>query len=304
MDSQNDSVADPRLLLPNPFTPLAFVPPENAYTVAIAAYVLIGTLSICMWDGLHCLSQDYLLLFKNKIGLPTITYFLSRICTFGFALTASIFETAPIKRCAMFRTVTNVFYLTSIPMTSFLFFLRVRAVYNRNIYVTVIFLTLWLAVTGYCLSLVTIIKGVNIGPTDYCTDTPLETRDGGTGIGIFIHDTLVFLAISWRLFSISHVENDARRGLKVIVFGRYLPAFSKALLHDGQVYYLMSLATVLLSQALFFSAHLPTQMRAVFSAFTITITNIMACRARKYFPEPEYYHYQHFPMQTWRETHS
>ncbi|TFK41527.1 hypothetical protein BDQ12DRAFT_764937 [Crucibulum laeve] len=278
MASQNDSVADPRLLLPNPFTPLAFVPPEDAYTIAIAAYVLIGTLTICMWDGLHSLSQDYLLLFKNKIGIPTITYFLSRICTFGFALTASIFETGPIKHCATFRTVTNIFYLLSVPMTSFLFFLRVRAVYNRNKYVSAVFFTLWLAVLGYSLSLVTAIKGTNIGPTDYCTDTPLEARDGGTGISIFIHDTLVFLAISWRLFSISHVDNNTRKGLKVVLFGHYLPAFSKAILHDGQVYYLMSLATVLISLALFFSTHLPTQMRTVFSAFTITITNIMACR--------------------------
>ncbi|TFK33079.1 hypothetical protein BDQ12DRAFT_572650, partial [Crucibulum laeve] len=271
-------MADPSLLLPNPFTPLAFVPPEDAYTVAIAVYVLIGTLSICIWDGLHCLSQDYLLLFKKEIGLCTITYFLSRICTFGFALTAAIFATGPIKHCATYQTVNNIFYVLAIPMTAFLFFLRVRAVYNRKKNVSVIFFTLWLALLGYLLSLVTATKGINIGSTDYCTYAPLVTRDSGTGVFLFIHDTLVFLAISWRLFSISHVDNNAGKGLKVVVLGRYLPAFSKAILHDGQVYYLMSIATVLVALALFFSTNLPIPMRVVFSVFTVTITNIMACR--------------------------
>ncbi|TFK33078.1 hypothetical protein BDQ12DRAFT_670566 [Crucibulum laeve] len=256
MTSQNDSVADPRLL-PNPLTPLAFVAPKDAYTVAIAAYVLIGALSwirvevrsgsqfffqICMWDGLHCLSQDYVLLFKKKIGISTIVYVLSRIFTFIFALMVSIF-----------------------------------AIYNRNKYVSVVFFTLWLVLLGYSLSLVTFIKGTNIGPTDYCTYAPLEVRDSATGIIFFTYDTLVFMAISWRLFSIFHVDDNPQKGLKAVVFGRCLPAFSKALLHDGQVYYLMSLATVLLSLALFFSTNLPTQMRAVFSVFTVTITNIMAC---------------------------
>ncbi|TFK32510.1 hypothetical protein BDQ12DRAFT_671009 [Crucibulum laeve] len=273
MASQNDSVADPRLLLPNPFTPLAFVPPETAYTTAIGIYVVIGIFTICIWEALESLSQDYQLLFKNKIGLSTITYLLS-----SFALTASIFVTAPIKHCATFRIVVNIFYLLSPCMSSFLFFLRVRAVYNGNKYISAIFFTLWLAMLGYSLSLVTAIKGANIGPTDYCTDTSLKTRDSGTGIAVFIYDTLIFLAISWRLFYISHIENNTRNSLKVVVLGHYLPAFSKALLHDGQVYYFISVAVLLLALALFFSPHLPVEMKAGFPAFAVVIANIMACR--------------------------
>ncbi|TFK32515.1 hypothetical protein BDQ12DRAFT_565392, partial [Crucibulum laeve] len=260
------------LLLPNPFTPLAFVPRENAYTVAIGVYVVIGSFTICMWEALDSLSQECQLLFKNKIGIPTIAYFFSSLHEY-----ASL--AAPIKHCARFRIVANISYLLSPCMSSFLFFLRVRAVYNGKKYVSAIFFTLWLTVLGYALSLITVIKGTNIGPTDYCTfDTPLETRDIGTGISIFIYDTLVFLAISWRLFSISQIDHNIRKSLKVVVLGRYLPALSKALLHDGQIYYLINVATVLLGQVVFFSPHLPVQRKTVFPIFFTVISNIMACR--------------------------
>ncbi|TFK32509.1 hypothetical protein BDQ12DRAFT_773013 [Crucibulum laeve] len=228
MASQNDSVADPRLLLPNPFTPLAFVPPEDAYTVAIGVYVLIGTFTV-KWFS------------KTQ---PSVKY----------------------SKYAH-KSKTRILLVVGVYL------------YNRNKYVTAVFFTSWLAMLGYSFSLVTAIKGANIGHTDYCTySAPFETRDSGTGIAIFIYDTLIFLAISWRLFSISHIDNGIGKSLKVVVFGRYLPAFSKALLHDGQMYYFIHVAVLLLALTLFFSPHLPVEMKAVFPAFSTVIANIMACR--------------------------
>ena len=53
-----------------------------------------------------------------------------------------------------------------------------------------------------------------------------------------INDTLIFIAITWRLHSNSSARRTINDGVRVLVFGNYLPAFSKAMLQDGQVYYL------------------------------------------------------------------
>ncbi|TFK37150.1 hypothetical protein BDQ12DRAFT_653026, partial [Crucibulum laeve] len=151
----------------NPLTPLAFVPPDEAYGTTVAKYILVGTFAVFIWDSLHWLYQDYLLLFKTRIGLSTAIYFLSRICTFGFALTSTLYGTAPLVHCATVQKIINGFILSAIPLTSFLFFLRVHAIFNRNKYVSGAFFILWLGILAFCLSLVNVIEGINFGPTDY-----------------------------------------------------------------------------------------------------------------------------------------
>jgi len=82
--------------LPNPFTPLAFLPPDIAFQITIASYILVGTLGVSstllgisqynlihlnqvlVWDILNNIGGDFKLLFKHRISLPTIAYFLSR----------------------------------------------------------------------------------------------------------------------------------------------------------------------------------------------------------------------------------
>ncbi|RDB23019.1 hypothetical protein Hypma_009724 [Hypsizygus marmoreus] len=49
-----------------------------------------------------------------------------------------------------------------------------------------------------------------------------------------INDTFVFLAISWRLLMVAWFESKTRHDLRYVVLGKYLPAFFRALLQDGQ----------------------------------------------------------------------
>ena len=58
----------------------------------------------------------------------------------------------------------------------------------------------------------------------------------------FIYDTLVFLAITWRLSRNSYDPYTLQSGIKFFIFGDRLPAFSKAFLRDGQAYYLLALS--------------------------------------------------------------
>lgn len=47
--------------LPNPFTPMAFLPPELAYQTAVTTYIVVGMLGVCIVFPSHfCPRLTYL----------------------------------------------------------------------------------------------------------------------------------------------------------------------------------------------------------------------------------------------------
>ena len=53
-----------------------------------------------------------------------------------------------------------------------------------------------------------------------------------------INDVPSFCAVAWRIARNAQVNPMFTTGFKVMIFGLYLPLFSKALLQDGQIYFL------------------------------------------------------------------
>ncbi|KDR73162.1 hypothetical protein GALMADRAFT_125223 [Galerina marginata CBS 339.88] len=264
--------------LPNPFTPMAFLPPDIAFEVTVASYILVGSLGVLIWDILNNLSGDYKLLTKHRVGPPTLAYFLSRIGSLAYVLGSTIFETAHAGNCATFEKVVCALYPVAIPATSLLFFFRVRAVFDSNKYVIAFFAFMWLAVLGGCITVTRGVTGINIGPTDYCLNAALENYVSAAAIIPLVNDTLVFLAISFRLMTNTHIDYNIRSGVKTLVFGEYLPAFSKTLFQDGQVYYLTTVTTNLLTVIMLYVTAVPITYRTMFTVPNITLMNIMACR--------------------------
>ena len=97
---------------------------------------------------------------------------------------------------------------------------------------------LWLSVLGGCLTTITGISGANIGPSRYCTTVGIKPYAAAGTITPLVNDSIVFFAISFRLSGNSWARRTLKNGVRVIVFGDYLPAFSKSMLQDGQVYFL------------------------------------------------------------------
>ncbi|KAF7373787.1 hypothetical protein MSAN_00590400 [Mycena sanguinolenta] len=69
-------MADATELL-NPTTPLAFLPPALANQFEQMRYLFAATLGAYVWDIGVNLGNDYALLFKHRVGFPTVVYFLS-----------------------------------------------------------------------------------------------------------------------------------------------------------------------------------------------------------------------------------
>ena len=79
----------------------------------------------------------------------------------------------------------------------------------------------------------------NDGWSELCVHVNIRPYAVAATIVPAINDTLAFIAITWRLTRHSHVPPTLKGDVKVFVFGNYLPVFSKAMLRDGQAYYLL-----------------------------------------------------------------
>lgn len=147
-------------------------------------------------------------------------------------------QAAPIGVCKHFETMGNVWYPIGVSCTGLLFFFRLRAIYNHDRIVVACFFALWLGLLGCTLTIPLGVLGGFIGDTKYCTETFIPNSAYAAILAPLIHDTLVFIAITWRLAHNAYIDITLQEGLRVAVFGKYLPAFTKGLLLDGQRYYL------------------------------------------------------------------
>jgi hypothetical protein len=136
----------------------------------------------------------------------------------------------------------DVLFSLTIVFTSLFFFFRIQAVFDKNPWIIAFFAGLWLAVVAGSLVFVVGVSTVNIGPTKYCMSGGVKPYAAATAAIPLINDTLVFLAITWRLSCNSYALHTLQHGIRTLVFGDYLPMFSKAMLQDGQAYYLLVLA--------------------------------------------------------------
>lgn len=127
--------------------------------------------------------------------------------------------------------------MLSMACASFLFLRRLHAVYGHNRTVRWIFTFLYVGVTACGVPAIIGFHMKHIPGTGYCT--PYKIEDYVSMIDFFpgVFDTLVFLAVSYRIMMTPGVaEGGASWG--DVVSGKTLPRLTQALLHSGQKYYL------------------------------------------------------------------
>jgi len=249
-----------------------------AYQVMTSRYITVAALAVFIWELLNNILNDYNLLFKHRIRLPIVVYFISRICSLGFIASATVFQTAPVNMCSKLEKGLGILFFFSVTSTSLLFFFRTRAVFDRNPWIVAFFAGLWLAVVAACVTVIVGVNGVNIGSTRYCIDGTVKPFVTTATIIPLINDTLVFFAITWRLSCNSYARPTLKDGLRVWIFGDYLPIFSRAMLQDGQAYYLTTITINLVAVIMLFNRSVPTILRTVFWLPNVILVNIMACR--------------------------
>ncbi|CAA7262456.1 unnamed protein product [Cyclocybe aegerita] len=202
-----------------------------------------------------------------------------RIAILTFTLTTVIYSTAPVEiSCYGLNKAVDSLFAVAVSSTSLLFLIRVLAIFHRNKIVKAFFCAMWLAVIAGVLTPVFGLTGDNIGPTKYCMNVSIESYVGAGAVIPLVNDTLIFLAISWKLMRNTYTTNALRWDVKVFFRGDYLPAFSRGLLQDGQAYYLTTVTTNLLTVVVFYFHFVPVVYRAMFAVPNAVLMNIMACR--------------------------
>ncbi len=101
---------------------------------------------------------------------------------------------------------------------------------------------MWLAAVGSSatpiIAAFTVAPYSNIGPTKYCIGTIIPKYVGASAIVPLVNDTLLFLALAWRLQQSDYVENEEERNFKTVVTGKHLTRLSRAIFRNGQTYFL------------------------------------------------------------------
>ncbi|KIJ26206.1 hypothetical protein M422DRAFT_132654, partial [Sphaerobolus stellatus SS14] len=284
--------------LPNPETPLAWLDPTLASQFEVTRYLLVATCGMFAWDLLTNLRNDYKLLTRYRVGLPTVIYFISRIFTFAFIICGTIISVGAVGNCQHLLIAIGCCFAIAVTSNSLLFFFRLRAVFNADPYTIAFFSFMVLATFGGGITVPFGISGTHIGTTNRCLQNGVRAFSSAGIVISTVNDTLVFIAITWRLLQTTTYEDTLRARVKSFFKREGLPAFARALLESGQEYYLrvhhtdftltsfiyllFSRITVggnILTMAMIFApASLPAIYHAMFTVPNIAIANSMACR--------------------------
>ncbi|KAJ7595260.1 hypothetical protein C8J56DRAFT_921952, partial [Mycena floridula] len=231
-----------------------------------------------IWDILTNLGNDYQLLFKHRFRLPTAVYLASRIFTLIYILTAFIFQAAPVPNCDHLMIVIGITLALSTSTTSFLFFLRVTAVWFHHKFVYGLFLVLWLCVLGTSIAIPIGIRGAHLGPTQQCINTAVPSAYlEASPIMIFINDTMIFLAITYRIISHMVFEETMTARINAFFRGKHISRLGRLLLQGGQHYYLISTCGGIVMAVMLVAPGLPAAYRAMLAIPVVSLNNAMGC---------------------------
>jgi hypothetical protein len=271
-------VTNTTLVLPNPNTPLAFLPPEVADQFQVSAYVMVAGLSAFVWDWLMSIPDEYKLLRKSRSPMIHGVYFLSRLGTLSFCVTATIFQSQNVANCQMMLYAIASSFMLAISATSFLFYVRVRAIWHNAKAITVFFGLLWLGTVGTSGLVIFAISGAHIGTTQRCINTAVRPYVSTAIVLNAINDTLIFIAISTRLVVYTCADETWRANVRSFARGDGLPRISKGLLQGGQLYFFATIGTSIVVAATALSPSVPPFYRAMVSIPNVALENAMACR--------------------------
>lgn len=142
-----------------------------------------------------------------------------------------------VGNCQKLLKMISVCFSFASTSTSYLFYLRISAVFSRDQRIVWTFGLLLLGQLICTISGPFLLSGVHIGPTSRCIETSTNSYGSSGIIASIAYDTLVFICISWRLVNNTFSDGGIREKLRKVVSGSSLPTLSKVLLKGGQLYY-------------------------------------------------------------------
>ncbi|KZP23259.1 hypothetical protein FIBSPDRAFT_823569 [Athelia psychrophila] len=264
--------------MPNPYTPMAFLPPSLAQDFEVTTYLYFTSLGALIWDWLMTMPDEYRI--ASKVGIPNtskISYFCARVFSLAYCLAETMIQVAPVKNCQVLQLFVAIFIILALSASNALFFLRVRAVYGKSRSITAFFGLSWFIVFVTILSALFAIKVQHIGPTNRCVTVKVHPWLAVPMISHVVNSTLVFLAISYRITSQSMGRAGWRSTARGFLSGDRAPRVAKALLRHGQLSYLVTIVMNVAMIVMSFSPH----YQAALTIPAIALESVMTCRVHR-----------------------
>ncbi|KZP07856.1 hypothetical protein FIBSPDRAFT_901729 [Athelia psychrophila] len=274
-----------------------YLPEIDQLAFKAATYVSVAQLTAYLYEWLLSISEEHSVVSIAGFTWSIAIYLLSRapqhhhcgstaadhnrlkytfpLSMYGFHLTYP--AVAPVGHCMPLASLLDACAIMRATSTSFLFVLRVRAVYLRSTYITTLFIVLWL-IAGILNTLND--ASIRVGPPSangYCISYKMYYPTYPT-ISSFVFDTLVFIAVSYRLAADAATEQSWRARLQSVTTGKGLFRISRALMISGQLYYLAIILFFWVHFAVMVSPLVPVNFHYLLNTTYMAFTNLMACR--------------------------
>ncbi|THV04724.1 hypothetical protein K435DRAFT_159838 [Dendrothele bispora CBS 962.96] len=231
--------------------------------------------------------DDYRMLSRgSSFKPPLILYFVSRISCAGFLVSFLLAGPAEIDiSCQMAWFSLKLFFVLIVGSTTGLFCLRARVVCLGHPLIRAFLLGLWLACVGSCFLVFVMLDGVKSPDNGVSSCLVKVNHSFEAGIAIVItamvHDTAVFVVISWKLYQFIHPSNLGHNNHKPVVF--LVPTLSaksslwNCILQDGQLFYLIALIWQVLIIVLLSITSLGLYYRLFMVPVHLIVVSSMAC---------------------------
>ncbi|KZP22070.1 hypothetical protein FIBSPDRAFT_1043780 [Athelia psychrophila] len=246
-----------------------------------SGYFFTSNLVMYAYDWLLSISEEVEIASQGNLTWSITIYFLSRTSQLVCLLLA-IAVTEPLANWVNCTTLSAGLIMSAsvaLASTSFLFFLRVRAVYRQSRTITILFGALWVVTASAGIGFGALeVRGAELAPyTAYCTNTTIKYNSIPVMI-TFLHDTMVFLAISYRLAADAVTAGDWRSRVLSVVTGKGLFSLSRSLMKGGQLYYLVTIVFFFANLVIVASPSIHYNWpRYDITGLYLGFTNMMAC---------------------------
>ncbi|TCD71616.1 hypothetical protein EIP91_007363 [Steccherinum ochraceum] len=260
--------------LPNPLTPLAWLPPDIAFQFEVSRYIAAVTAGAWFWDIVMAL-KDEIRLFRRQIRAPDVVYIFARVGVGCFVLTSFIFDVAPVGNCESFVKAIGWIGALAIPLNSLLFLFRIHAIFEGRRDIVGLFTFFWVAVVACSLTAPFSLDGIRIGETMYCTFGRVRPYGSAGIVTSAINDTLVFLAITIKLILNTPAKNSSER-MRTLFSGKGMGNISRAVMQGGQQYYLTAAALNIIAATAILAPSVPVAYGNVLAVPNGALQNAMA----------------------------
>ncbi|KZP14901.1 hypothetical protein FIBSPDRAFT_1048550 [Athelia psychrophila] len=247
----------------------------------VVDYVFAANFAAYAYDWLLSISDELAIASKSGLSPSIAIYFLSRVSHVIHLCLLTVFlsSLAPAENCAVLAVMLGTCAVMSLSFTSLLFLLRVRAVYLRSRYVTALFGAFWLVTVSVNIALTAKVHGVH-SPSPAANGRCIMAGTQSVSLplaSIFVNDTLIFLAISYRLTANAVTDGGRHSRLLTIFKGKGLYSLSQSLLQTGQLYYFSTILYFFLNFAILWIPSAAPGGQFMLVTAHIGFTNIMAC---------------------------